>query len=252
MSHRKYVFLTCVFFLISTISLSCTAANQKSAVTELPSDQSENKGNHGDHAPVIVLDPGHGGTDPGKVNQDGIAEKDINLQIALLLKEELESHDISVVLTRESDAGLYEEDSKAKKSEDMRNRCTLIQKNDPVCTISIHQNSYQDASVYGPQVFFYHSSAKGRELAELLQSELNAGLQIEKPREAKENTDYYILKRSTSTTVLVECGFLSNENEAYLLTTEEYQRKVARSICLGLLTWLKGNCYNKLYEYENI
>lgn len=192
-----------------------------------------------ENMPCVVIDAGHGGFDPGKVSGDGVLEKDINLQIANKLKKELEGHGIFVVMTRKADVGLYQEQSKGKKSEDMRNRCKVIEEADPVCTVSIHQNSFTDTSVYGPQVFYYHTSEEGKVLADTIQAGLNGDLEIAKPREEKENHDYYILKRSSSVTVLVECGFLSNPKEAQLLASEDYQKKIAKSICGGIIVWLE-------------
>ena len=185
--------------------------------------------------PCIVIDAGHGGVDPGKISGDGVLEKDINLQIAYKLKRELESQGIRVVMTRDDDMGLYQDDTKAKKSEDMKNRCKVIEETNPACTISIHQNSFTDSSVHGPQVFYYHGSEEGKQLAGILQAHLNEKLAIEKPRQIKEDNTYYILKRSISVTVLVECGFLSNPKEAQLLTSEDYQQKIAEAICDGVM-----------------
>ena len=265
MNHPKLTAITfCLLF--SLFSLCCCGKSSKETSEQDPkqnqnAEQNSEKGTEEsaeenkelpEDAIQIVLDPGHGGFDPGKVNADGTVEKDINLQISLKLKQELENNGIAVTMTREKDMGLYEETSKAKKSEDLKNRCKLIEEKAPVCTVSIHQNSFTDPAVYGPQVFYYHTSEGSKELASALQAALNEDLAIAKPRVEKENESYYMLKRSPSTTVIVECGFLSNENEAKLLITEEYQTKVAQSICRGLLTWLNGNCYNEVYENENI
>ena len=99
----------------------------------------------------IVIDAGHGGADPGKVGINGAEEKEINLAIALRLKELLESEGIEVVLTRTDDRGLYPEGADNKKVADMRKRCEIITEADPVFTVSIHQNSYPEESVKGAQ-----------------------------------------------------------------------------------------------------
>ena len=103
----------------------------------------------------IVIDAGHGGRDPGKVGVNGVLEKDLNLAIALKLKKQLEKEDIKVVMTRKNDDGLYDEDTNNKKVQDMRRRCAIIEKADPVFTISIHQNSYPQESVKGIQCFYF-------------------------------------------------------------------------------------------------
>lgn len=255
MTRRAFFFVLCILVL-STFFLEGCYGDKKTDQVDGEMMDGEKKEEAIEEPPKeairVVLDPGHGGFDPGKVNADGTVEKEINLQIAWKLRQELEKNGIEVTMTREKDGGLYLEDSRSKKSDDLKNRCKLIEETDPVCTVSIHQNSFTDSQIYGPQVFYYHTSEGARELAGVLQEALNEDLAIEKPREEKENESYYILKRSTSTTVIVECGFLSNPNEASLLVTEDYQTKVAQSICRGLLTWLNGNCYNENYEYEDI
>ena len=147
---------------------------------------------------VIVIDSGHGGIDPGVVGIDGLEEKGINLKIAGYLGEYLEEEGVQVVFTREDDRGLYEEDSPNKKNQDLKKRCEIIQETDPLLTVSIHQNSYQDQSVCGPQVFYYTGSEKGGELAEYIQEALNEELEIQRPRKAKANDSYYLLKKSES------------------------------------------------------
>lgn len=188
---------------------------------------------------VIVIDSGHGGIDPGVVGIDGLEEKGINLKIAGYLGWYLEKEGFRVVFTREDDRGLYEEDSPNKKNQDLRNRCALIRETAPVLTISIHQNSYQDQSVCGPQVFYYTGSEKGKELAECIQETLNEELEIQRPRKAKSNGSYYLLKKSEGIVNIVETGFLTNPREAELLQTEKYQKKCARAISSGILKFLK-------------
>lgn len=190
--------------------------------------------------PCIVIDAGHGGTDPGKIGINDSLEKDINLAIALKLRDLLEQADINVVLTRDSDIGLYSENASHKKAEDMQERCKIISDANPLFTISIHQNSYPKEYVHGAQVFYYSASAEGKTLAEILQTNLISHLDTENTRCAKGNDSYYLLKKTPTPTVIVECGFLSNSNEAELLTTDDYQNKVSRAIYLGILEYLKS------------
>lgn len=187
----------------------------------------------------IVLDPGHGGIDPGMVGVGGVEEKHINLQVAKTLGNLLEKQGFEVIYTRTEDVGLYNEDTDNKKAEDMRRRCELIEEAAPLLTVSVHQNSYTDASVFGPQVFYFEHSDTGEELAAAVQEQLNTQLEIAKPRSIKGNTNYYILKRSPGITILVECAFLSNPQEAEKIQTEEYQQAVARAICDGILQYLE-------------
>lgn len=187
----------------------------------------------------IIIDSGHGGIDPGVVGIGGLQEKEVNLEIARYLEKELKKEGYEVFLTRESDKGLYEEGSRNKKVQDMQNRCAMIQEKKPLLTVSIHQNSYQDQEVCGPQVFYYTHSVKGATLAKCIQEELNQQLQIENPRVEKANSTYYLLKRSEGILNIVETGFLTNPREAELLATKEYQQKCAKAICQGILKFLK-------------
>lgn len=187
---------------------------------------------------TVVLDAGHGGDDPGKVGVHQEEEKVINLKIAKLLKEELEHAGIRVVMTRETDADLSDVNASNKKRQSLQRRCEIAAKENPNCVISIHQNSYTDASVKGAQVFYYSNSEEGKRLAEILQQYLVEDVDSQNHRMAKGNDSYYLLKNMESPTVIVECGFLSNPEEATLLMTEEYQLKVAKAICKGIVNYL--------------
>ena len=188
---------------------------------------------------VILVDAGHGGTDPGMIGVDGLEEKGVNLAIAKKLKVLLEKENYQVVMTREEDQGLYEEGTTNQKVQDMQNRCALIAEKKPVVSVSIHQNSYSDSQVKGPQVFFYEQSQEGMELATCIQEQMNRQLDVERPRQIKGNTTYYLLKRSEGILNIVECGFLTNPQEAQKLQTEEYQQKVAEAIKDGILEFLQ-------------
>ena len=186
----------------------------------------------------VVLDAGHGGDDPGKIGINGALEKDLNLEIAKLVKKYLEADDIRVVMTRESDAGLYDATASNKKVQDMKRRIALIEEADPVVTLSIHQNSYPEEYVHGAQVFYYSGSKEGQKLAEKIQARLIAGVDPENNRQIKANDSYYLLKKTQTPIVIVECGFLSNREEAEKLSTAEYQQKLAWQIHLGILQYL--------------
>lgn len=185
-----------------------------------------------------IFDPAHGGDDPGKIGITDVKEKDINLKIARELEKLLKKEGIKVVMTRTDDGGLYEQSSKNKKVEDMRKRCEIITKANPVFTVSIHQNSYPDESIKGAQVFYYGQSQEGKKLAETLQNVLVQQLDPQNHRQAKANESYFLLKKTSSPTVIVECGFLSNYKEAKLLESEEYQKKVAEAVKTGILQCL--------------
>lgn len=186
---------------------------------------------------VVVIDVGHGGKDPGKVGVNGELEKDINLAIALKLEKFLKQSDVSVIMTRHEDIGLYDEDAGNKKVQDMRRRVEFIEESGADLVVSIHQNSYRDSSVRGPQCFYYGSSSEGERAALIIQEQLNEGMEIERSRSAKANSSYYMLKKSSVPTVIAECGFLSNGEEAVLLTNEKYQEKLAWNLYLGILAY---------------
>ncbi|MDD6212907.1 MAG: N-acetylmuramoyl-L-alanine amidase [Clostridiales bacterium] len=188
---------------------------------------------------VVALDSGHGGIDPGKVGVHGELEKEINLAIARRVQVFLEANDILVIMVREGDEGLYQESDSHKKIADLRARCAKINESGAELAVSIHQNSYHDASVCGPQMFYYKESEKGKQLAENLQ-EAFLQVQPDNTRSVKCNDSYYILMHVNCPIVVAECGFLSNPEEADLLRSEDYQEKVAWAISLGILRTLNG------------
>lgn len=187
---------------------------------------------------VVVLDPGHGGVDPGKVGVNNVLEKDLNLAIAEKVRAQLEAAGVTVVMTREEDVGLYEESDRNKKIADLSARCQLIEDSGAALTVSIHQNSYHDSSVRGPQVFYYQASEQGRQLAETLQGFFD-GI-TEYNRSVKANDNYYLLLHTACPTAIVECGFLSCPEEAELLCQEDYQQQLAEAIGKGVLAYLEG------------
>lgn len=190
---------------------------------------------------LVVIDAGHGGDDPGKVGINGVYEKDLNLQIAGLVKLFLEANDVEVVMTRDSDQGLYDADASNKKVQDMKRRIALIDEAEPALTVSIHQNSYPEEYVHGAQVFYYTGSAQGQRLAECIQRQLVERADPENKRQVKANDSYYLLKKTGVPIVIVECGFLSNSAEAEKLCTPEYQQRVAWAIHMGILEYLNTN-----------
>ena len=188
--------------------------------------------------PVVVVDAGHGGTDPGKVGVDGSLEKDINLAVAERLKTYLEQDDVKVIMTRETDTGLYSEADSRKKMADMKKRCEIIEESGADLVVSIHQNSYHEEPVSGGQVFYYRDSSKGKALAEILQDRFDYVLGDQNRRLPKANGNYYLLLHVKCPIVIVECGFLSNRKEAALLNSGEYQDKLAYTIHMGIMEYL--------------
>lgn len=187
----------------------------------------------------IVVDAGHGGRDPGKVGSNNILEKDLNLSIATKLSEKLSEKGIHTIMTRDSDEALCNETDKNQKMTDLNNRIQLIKEKTPNFVISIHQNSFTDHQVKGAQVFYLQGDEKGKRLASVIQNTLNTEIVFDNPREIKGNGSYYLLKKSPITTVIVECGFLSCEEECIKLTDEDYQNQIVDAILNGILAFIE-------------
>ena len=179
---------------------------------------------------VVVIDAGHGGNDPGKVNVDGVKEKDVNLEIAYCLKAQLQARGVAVIMTRQGDDSLATAGATNKKVSDMHNRVSLINEAKADYLISIHQNSYPDGSVSGPQVFYHGESERSEMLAKKVQNNLIDELSPPKIREVKAENSYYILKNSICPGIIVECGFLSCPEECDKLLDRAYQQKIATAI----------------------
>lgn len=181
----------------------------------------------------VVIDAGHGGWDSGTLGiNTQVKESDINLEIAKRLQAALEQKGVTVVMTRSDENAIGKD-----KDEDMSNRRAIIEESGQDVTISIHQNRFQDESVYGPQVFYAPGSAEGEKLAAAVQAALNSRLEIDKPRTHMEG-NYYIVKSGAPPAVIVECGFLSNPQEEVLLTKAVYQNKIVQAIMEGVEAYL--------------
>ena len=186
----------------------------------------------------VVIDAGHGGRDSGKVAVNGAIEKDINLEIAQKLKIFLEAQDVEVIMTRETDQGLYSENASNKKVEDMKKRLVIIESAAASIAVSIHQNSFPQESVRGAQVFYYSSSKEGKKLAEIIQARLIGGVDPANKRLAKGNDSYFLLTKTSIPLAIIECGFLSNAAEAEKLSDDYYQEKIAWAIHIGIMQYL--------------
>lgn len=195
---------------------------------------------HEKESPMVVIDAGHGGFDPGKVGINGAQEKEINLAIAQKVAMYLEAGDLDVVMTRESDEGLYDADASNKKVQDMKRRIEIMEEVQPDIAVSIHQNSYSEEYVHGAQMFYHKDSAEGQMLADFIQKQFVESVDPENKRQIKANDSYYLLKKTQVPIVIVECGFLSNYEEAEKLCSPEYQDKVAWAIYMGIKKYLNS------------
>ena len=214
-----------------------TAGNAKAGGDRSKTGKTENterngKGAEKEDGALVILDPGHGGFDPGKIGINGALEKDINLVLSQKIKKRLEEMGLRVIMTRETEDALAD-----SKVEDLKTRVTMINEKEPSIAVSIHQNSYSQESIHGAQVFYFTHSKSGEQAAKVLQ---DAMLEADpnNTRQAKANDTYYLLKKTKGTTVIVECGFLSNQGEASLLVTDDYQEKMAASVAKGIQEYL--------------
>lgn len=185
------------------------------------------------------LQPAHGGDDPGKIGVNKEKEKDVNLAISKKLFQVLNEQGYKVVLTRSKDVVLGDGD-KFSKISDLNKRCEIInnayEENNKCIMVSIHQNSFTQTSVHGAQSFYFQRSEQSKLLGETLQKILNEKVN-EKEKKAKPNDSYYILINSKCPGIIVECGFLSNSDEATKLTNETYQKELAEILSEGISTY---------------
>lgn len=192
---------------------------------------------------VIVLDPGHGGIDGGAVGKNGCLEKDINLSVCLYLRDILTVNGYNVVMTRESDISVHDEGLKKIsqiKTSDIKNRLKLIESYDNAIALLIHQNEFAEEKYHGAQMFYGRKNEESKPLAEAMQKSFVSLLQPDNTRQIKPSTKaVYIINNAKNPIVLVECGFISNYNEAKNLTDEEYQKKVAFTIYNGIVEYKK-------------
>ena len=190
---------------------------------------------------TVALDPGHGGYDGGaRARDSGVWEKELTLQIALEIEQELLRQGARVVLTRREDVCLSVGDTatKARKRADLQRRLDLADEAGADVFLSIHLNEYRSRSESGPQVFYQQGGEEGEKLALALQQSMIAVLEPPKERKAMAG-DYYVL-RGKLPSALVECGFLSNAKEEKLLLSKAYHRKIAQAVAQGLAQWLKA------------
>lgn len=195
--------------------------------------------------PTIIVDAGHGGFDGGTSTEDGVNEKGINLSISLYLKDYLEFFGFNVVMTRETDTSTESEGLTtihSKKSSDLHNRMALMEKTDNAIFVSIHQNHFSSSKYNGAQVFYSPElSEKSSLLAENIQESIIYYLQKDNTRQIKPcGTSVYLIYNAAKPAVLVECGFLSNPEDAENLQNETYQRKMALCIAFGILNYCEG------------
>lgn len=190
---------------------------------------------------TIVVDPGHGGIDPGSIGyKTKVKESELNLKLSLMLAEKLRAVGVRVILTRTDDNSLATGSTgKSFKKEDMKLRKEMINKIRPNMVVSVHMNSYTNHTLRGAKVFYDKTSEISRQIAESIQEQFSKNL------EASNNVasvgDYYMLKCTESPSVIAECGFLSNARDEQLLLDPAYQEKIVNCIFTGIINFLNIN-----------
>ncbi|TGE33058.1 N-acetylmuramoyl-L-alanine amidase CwlD [Desulfosporosinus sp. Sb-LF] len=182
---------------------------------------------------VVVIDAGHGGVDPGAVGKTKVLEKDVTLAVSKRVQALVQQSGAKAIMVREDDSDLGTSQGLAKrKREDLAQRIQLARDSQADVYVSIHANSFPDAKLTGAQTFYHGDSPEGKLLAQAIQQELNS--MTNGKRVSKGNQDIYVLKKAHQAAVTVELGFLSNLAEEQLLTTPEYQQKLAVAIYQGI------------------
>lgn len=191
---------------------------------------------------TVIIDAGHGGEDGGASSASGLVEKDVNLDISLTLCDMLTSCGVNVVMTRTNDRLLYDRnvDFKGRKKKlDLAARLAIADSTDNAIFVSIHMNSYTDPKYSGLQVWYSQNNPLSYSLAELVQGSNKLYLQPDNNRKTKAATSsIHLLYNATCPAILVECGFLSNTDEAELFETEEYRRRVAFMLFSSIVEFL--------------
>lgn len=188
---------------------------------------------------TVVIDAGHGGIDGGAVSCTGVYESRINLEIAQTLDDLMHLLGIHTVMIRETDRSIHTEgDSIArKKVSDIRNRVSIVNSTPNALLISIHQNNFSDSQYKGAQVF-YNDQEGSLVLANELQEGLIKYLNPQNKRQTKKINGVYLMEHINCAGVLIECGFLSNPQEEYLLRDHGYQQKLSGVIATVISQYL--------------
>lgn len=193
--------------------------------------------------PMIVIDAGHGGEDGG-AEVDGVLEKDINLSIAGKLSEILRLCGCRVTEIRDEDISVYDSDAQTlreKKVSDLKRRAEIANESDNNILVSIHQNKFDNSAYSGAQLFYSSNHDDSRVLAESIRGAITSLLQKDNTRELKPaGSDIYLLDHAEVPAVIVECGFLSNQQERSKLMDDAYQNEMAYAVAMGVLEYINA------------
>lgn len=189
---------------------------------------------------TVIVDAGHGLPDEGAINKEGISEEKINLAIAMKLQNLLESSGSTVLLTRSDENGIYDEDANSigqKKISDIKNRVKIANESSADIFVSIHLNKIPQNKYYGWQAFYKDGDDNSKKLATSIQNNLNETISTENKRVPHKLTNVYLMKHVEIPISIIECGFLSNQEETSKLVTDEYQTKLAWGIYNGIMDY---------------
>lgn len=223
-----------ILFYISIITLSIFFYSLKSPSSITKEASYTPISNH-----IVIIDAGHGLPDGGATDAQNNFESTLNLEVALKLQKILEASNCTVILTRSDENGIYEENAstiRQKKVSDMKNRVNIANTSNAEAFISIHMNKSTDNSS-GWQTFYKKDCDTSKELANFIQQNINYSMLKENKRSIKPIDNIYLAKNLSIPFVLVECGFLSNSEEAINLQNDEYQEKLAWGIYTGIMDY---------------
>lgn len=230
--------------LFSAVAVLASAVMIHYAVGEIDTAVYVNTADSGQTGRIIVLDSGHGGMDGGCSTAEGVTEKGINLNIMLAVRDMCRLYGYDTAVTRDRDTSIHDSGVtgiRNQKVSDMENRLELFNKFPDAVCLSIHQNTYTDPKFKGAQMFYSSANPDSELLACALQSKFVENLQPDNMRETKLcGKELYLCHFCNNTAVMAECGFLSNPEEAALLTSESYQQQVAFTLFSGLNEFICG------------
>jgi len=189
----------------------------------------------------IILDAGHGGIDGGTTSCSGKLESAYNLEITHRLNSLLNFMGFQTVMIRTSDISVYTEGETIaqQKISDLRERVRIVNETPNALLLSIHQNYFSDARYHGAQVF-YAETDRSQELARQIQENLKNTVNPGSNRMSKKSNGIYLMEHIHQPGILIECGFLSNVQEASKLSTAEYQKKLSAVIAASISSFLSN------------
>lgn len=227
--YKFLIFVLSFMLVVATATIVETSDDLLKSVSAGYADES-----------VVIIDAGHGNFDGGAVAVDGTVEKNLNLSIALQLKEICRTNGLQVYMVREDDSSLEDNSSasiRKRKNSDLLNRVKLMEKFENSIYVSVHMNKFSDSKVHGAQIFYSPNFEESKELADSLRSYVNLFDESNTKSIKKGTKDAYILYNAKCPSVIFECGFMSNPNELEKLKDFDYQRKISFSIYLGIIDY---------------